>query len=145
VASSKTEAQSGTAARPGNSNSPVAKKLLIKPGLKVGGVNTPPEFKEALGPLPEGAMLQEPPGSGLDVVIAFVRNAADVPKVLGDAKDAVKMDGLLWLCYLKGGTKAGTDLNRDILHAQVKGLGYEGVSLVSFTDAWSAMRFKPMK
>jgi hypothetical protein len=35
--------------------SPLAKKLLIKPGFRVAVVNAPPGYPELLEPLPEGA------------------------------------------------------------------------------------------
>jgi hypothetical protein len=133
------------AARPGISDSPTTKKLLIKPGHKIASIGAPDTFKDSLGTLPDGATIADKPTPNTDAVIAFVRHAADVEKTLTAANKAVKADGLLWLCYLKGGTKAGTDLNRDILHQQVKSLGYEGVGLISFDDSWSAMRFKPKK
>ncbi|HEU5318469.1 MAG TPA: hypothetical protein VFX49_20315 [Chloroflexota bacterium] len=135
----------GKAARPGISDSPTAKKLLIKPGHTIAAINAPEDFAGSLGALPDGATLAARPGANMDAVIAFVRRGADVEKTLAAANKAVKAGGLLWVCYLKGGTKAGTDLNRDILHQQARALGYEGVSLVSFSDAWSAMRFRPKK
>ena len=133
------------AVRPGTSSSPVAKKLLIKAGYKIGVVDAPQGFRESLGALPEGATLAEGTGTGRDAVIAFVRNSTELKDVLTRANDSVKADGLLWLCYQKGGAKAGTDLNRDLLYQAVKGMGYDGMGLVSFDDSWSAMRFKPLK
>ena len=45
--------------------------------------------------------------------------------------------------YPKGGAKAGTDLNRDVLWQLVGPRGWTGVSLVAIDDTWSAMRFRP--
>lgn len=56
---------------------------------------------------------------------------------------AVKPGGLLWVCYPKGGVKAGTDLNRDILWERMSKLGLVGVTLVAVDATWSAMRFRP--
>jgi hypothetical protein len=133
------------APRPGISDSPTAKKLLIKPGHTIAAVNPPDTFRRSLGALPDGAAIADKAGPNSDAIIAFVRRAADVEKTLAAANRAVKPDGLLWVCYLKGGTKAGTDLNRDVLFQHVKALGYEGMGLVSFDDSWSAMRFKPKR
>ena len=56
---------------------------------------------------------------------------------------AMKPDGLLWVCYPKGGRKAGTDLHRDILWDLMgKQTGLVGVSLVAVDEKWSAMRFR---
>ena len=144
-ASTATAKTATKAARPSISDSPTAKKLLIKPGHTIAAFSPPDDFAASHGALPEGATVAPKPAANMDAVIAFVRRAADVEKTLAAANKAVKPDGLLWLCYLKGGTKAGTDLNRDILFQQVRALGHEGMGLVSFSDAWSAMRFRPKK
>ena len=131
-------------ARPGISTASVAKKLLLKPGHKIALLNAPDTFRKQLEPLPDGASasVTDRPGSRMDAVIGFLRSEADLKKIAPAAIKAVKSDGLLWLCYLKGGVKAGTDLNRDILRDKAIALGIEGVSLVAVDDAWSAMRFK---
>jgi hypothetical protein len=43
----------------------------------------------------------------------------------------------------KGGKRAGTDLNRDILWSLVEQHGWAGVRLVAIDDTWSSMRFRP--
>lgn len=131
--------------RPAISSAPTAKKLFIKPGYRIGAIGAPPDFKESLGALPDGATLTEKAATGLDVVIAFVRKSAEVEKVAAAATKSVKPDGVLWMCYPKGGAKAGTDINRDTLYPQMKALGFEGMGQASFSDAWSAMRFGPRK
>ena len=135
-------------AKPGISTAPVARKLALKPGHKIALIGAPAGFRERLEPLPDGATVRERAGPGgpgmpsVDVVIAFVRGVAELTTLSPGAIKAVEPDGLLWVCYLKGGAKAGTDLNRDTLHAKVKAMGWEGVSLVAVDDTWSAMRFK---
>jgi hypothetical protein len=51
--------------------SPIAKKLLIKPGMRVMVLNAPGEYFRKLEPLPEGVALV-PSGSDLDVGISLV-------------------------------------------------------------------------
>ena len=122
---------------------PLAKKLLLKAGYRGALVNAPAGYADRLLPLPDGAALVEGLQPGLDFVQVFVRDAAGVQRLVPDAAAAVKPNGLLWVCYPKGGKKAGTDLNRDILWAQMGRLSLTGVSLVAVDDTWSAMRFRP--
>jgi hypothetical protein len=123
--------------------SPIAKKLQIKPGMRIMVVNAPEGYFQQLEPLPEGAALV-PSGANLDVVQLFVKDADQLDQEVARAANAVKAGGLLWVCYLKGGEKAGTDLNRDILHDKMEHNHQQiGVSLISIDDRWSAMRFKP--
>ncbi len=55
----------------------------------------------------------------------------------------LKPDGLLWICYPKGGSRVKTDLNRDILWEEMKKYKLAGVAMVSVDNVWSAMRFRP--
>lgn len=79
-----------------------------------------------------------------DFVQVFVHSVREVDELAPTAIRAIKEDGLLWLCYPKGGAKAGTDLNRDKGWDTVKAMGYEGVSLIAIDDKWSAMRYRPV-
>jgi hypothetical protein len=111
--------------------------------MRVMVLNAHDGYFQQLEPLPEGAALV-PSGADLDCVQLFAKDLADLNEHVSRAAQAVKYDGLLWVAYPKGGGKAGTDLNRDILHDKMEN-GYEqiGCSLVSLDERWSAMRFRP--
>ncbi|HEY2791645.1 MAG TPA: hypothetical protein VGJ28_04780 [Micromonosporaceae bacterium] len=107
---------------------PLAKKLGIKAGhriLVIGG--------------PEGLLddvERADDRTAVDCVLIFAADSAALPSTVPDTER-------LWIAYPKGGKKAGTDLNRDILHAAMSARGLNGVSLVAVDDVWSAMRFRP--
>jgi hypothetical protein len=119
----------------------LASKLLIKPDSRVLLLNAPIGYAKKLEPLPAGATLTDKRGGTANVVIAFVRDGAEL-KRLAPSFGALEEDAVLWVCYPKGGVKAGTDLNRDILHAAMEKHELTGVSLVAVDDTWSAMRFR---
>src|SRR5215472_14115347 len=121
--------------------SPLARKLLIKPGSRVALVNPPAGYTERLRPLPDDAELVDVQ-AGLDVLQVFVRDRAALDQA-APALHSVRSGGLLWVCYPKGGRKAGTHLNRDLLWEAKSEHGLAGVTLVSVDDTWSAMRFRP--
>jgi len=121
--------------------SPLARKLLIKPGNRIALVDPPAGYAERLQPLPDDAELVEIQ-PGLDVVQVFVQDRAALDEAV-PALDSVRDGGVLWVCYPKGGRKAGTDLNRDLLWEALGSRGLTGVTLVSVDDTWSAMRFRP--
>jgi hypothetical protein len=118
-------------------DSALLKKLQLKPGLSGAVINAPDGYLERIGPL---ANKLRP---NLDFVQLFVRDKAQLERLAPAVVESVKPDGLLWIAYLKGGKKAGTDLNRDLLWAAMSPLGVAGVTLIAVDDAWSAMRFRP--
>ena len=119
----------------------LARKLLIKPGARIGLVNPPAGYADRLRPLPEGATIVDVQ-PGLDVLQVFAHDRAELQRAV-PALGSVKDGGLLWVCYPKGGRKAGTDLNRDLLWQELSQAGLAGVTLVAVDDTWSAMRFRP--
>ena len=118
----------------------LAAKLLIRPDMRVLLLNAPIGYAKKLAPLPAGVTVTDKRGAA-DVVVAFVRDSAEL-KRLGSGFPALEEDAVLWVCYLKGGAKAGTDLDRDSLDAAMEKHELAGVSLVAFDDTWSAMRFR---
>jgi len=122
---------------------PLLKKLQLKAGQRAVIINPPPGYLDELGPLPEGVELAQQPEGSFDFVQVFAKDMAELERFLPIALQAVKHDALLWIAYPKGGAKAGTDLNRDILWNAVVQHRFSGVSLISLNDVWSAMRFRP--
>lgn len=118
----------------------LAQKLLIKSGNRIALVNAPPGYAERLQPLPDGAEVVDLQ-PGLDVVQVFAHDKAELERA-ADAFGSVRDGGLLWVCYPKGGKKAATDLNRDLLWQELSKVGLAGVTLVAVDDTWSAMRFR---
>lgn len=117
----------------------LAKKLQIKPGRSV-----------ALLRVPEGVTVDVPPEdlvdspAEADVVMLFVRAAADLSTEDGAlVVEAARRDALAWVAYPKAG-KLGTDLNRDSLDALLTERGVRGVRQVAVDETWSALRFRPV-
>ncbi|SRR5579884_4061107 len=120
----------------------LVKKLLIKPGYSILLINAPAGYREELGTLPDGAQIVETPQQTADMVQLFVTSKAELHQYAQQAIDAVKKDGLLWICYPKGSTKAKLDINRDILWNEMAQYHQTGVTLISINAIWSAMRFR---
>lgn len=121
----------------------LAKKLRMQPGQSVLILNSPREYKDILGPFPEGVIFAELSQGKADFVHLFVKNQNELRQFIDEALKSVKFDGLLWISYPKGSSKVETDINRDILWDLLKDKGIKPVTQVSINDTWSAMRFRP--
>ncbi|MFI5829167.1 hypothetical protein ACIA6C_18265 [Streptomyces sp. NPDC051578] len=118
-----------------------AEKLGVKEGATLLVLETPAGWSP--GPLPAAATVTPVSGSA-DLVLLFAPDAAALDATIGKALDAVPFDGLVWVAYRKGGAKAGTDLNRDILQERLSAHGLVGVTLIALDSTWSAMRVRPL-
>jgi hypothetical protein len=104
-------------------------KLQIKPGFKVRVIKKP-----------RGLILPTQARSlGLALLI-FAENKNNLIATLKDKK--LLLADYFWVAYPKGSSKKYTDLNRDILSAELKKYGLESIRLIAINDTWSAMRFK---
>lgn len=72
-----------------------------------------------------------------------MRNRAELEQLGQAAFQAVKYDGLLWVCYPKQTAKVETNLNRDILWKLIEPRGLRPVTQIALDATWSALRFRP--
>ncbi|MEF2968911.1 YdeI/OmpD-associated family protein [Paenibacillus sp. M1] len=126
-----------------NPNPQLIKKLRLPENGEILVLNAPDGYLAQLGLSAESAVYRQEKEHGYDYVQMFFSSVKDVEERAEEALKAIKPEGLLWLCYPKGGVKAGTDLNRDHGWETVRKAGYEGVALVSIDETWSAMRYRP--
>ncbi|MGW7098795.1 hypothetical protein [Streptomyces sp. NPDC054838] len=119
-----------------------AEKLGVKEGTTLLTLGAPADW--ALGPLPSAATVTSEAKSP-DLVLLFAPDAPTLDATVKQALDAVPFDGLAWVAYRKGGAKAGTDLDRDILQSRLSGHGLVGVTLIALDATWSAMRVRPLE
>jgi len=122
---------------------PLAKKLGIKPGNKILILNAPNDYLPMLQPLPGGAAITTASEGTFDVVQLFVHNKAELDSQAAGAIKALKPGGWLWFSLPKKTSKQQSDLSRDTGWDSVLAAGYEGVTLISIDDTWSAFRFRP--
>ncbi len=76
-------------------------------------------------------------------LLAFVKSLKEGEKLAELLKKTAEADAVVWIAYPKGTSKKyKSDYNRDTGHALMAKQGWDGVSLVSLDEDWSAMRFK---
>jgi hypothetical protein len=130
--------------------SPLARKLRMKAGDRIAIVNSPPAYLAQVAPLPGDLHVEVKPDQSFDLVQLFVNNTDELRSLGANAIRGVKADGLLWVCYPKGGkTRGATDLpttpswtKRDVLGEFTGETGYNPVAFVKIDDSWTALRFK---
>jgi len=124
---------------------PLRKKLAIKPGYKLLILNAPDGYIDQLNPLPEGATVhtQAAGESGFDFVQVFARSKADVDNHAQSAVRLLKQGGLLWFAFPKKTSKIKTDVTRDVGWDTLMDMAYGPVTAIAIDDTWSALRFRP--
>ncbi|MBL7712945.1 MAG: YdeI/OmpD-associated family protein [Chitinophagaceae bacterium] len=125
----------------------LAKKLRITPGTLITAVQAPDNYEDLLGQLPEQVSIRYRLQQNSSFVQWFVSNKAELETGLQRVLRALAPGALLWIIYPKQSSGWQTDLTRDKGWECLEGLEMEWLSLVSFSDEWSAflMRNSPPK
>jgi hypothetical protein len=129
----------------------IFRKLMMKPGYRVALLHTPESYPKSQDDLAEGVHvtdesgLTKEPTHSFDLVHLFVSSVQELGERAPQALAAVKPAGFLWISYPKKSGKIKTDIHRDVGWDAVREAGFEGVSLISIDETWSAMRFRPAK
>jgi hypothetical protein len=124
---------------PGNN---LLKKLQYKAGMSVIVLNSPAGFLDSLELPPESAPDREIRGQ-YEFVQLFAENSQVLNRWAQRTIEAVKPEGLLWICYPKMTSGMKTDLTRDRGWQVLADAGLRGIRQVSIDQIWSAVRFKP--
>jgi len=114
-------------------------RLRIVPGTAIRTLNAPADYARTIGGLPAGASITRGVTKGHAFIHLFVQDKAGLEAVFFKAAKALAPEGLLWISYPKGGK---TDLTRDKGWECLGEVKMQWLSLISFSDNWSAFLLK---
>jgi len=123
------------------SGTPLWKKLGIREGSRVVVKNAPEGFREALAPLPGGAVILSRAGRDLDVVVLFGTVYADLARRFAALKPSIAADGRLWVAWPKKASKVPTDIGFAEAHGLGLGAGLVDNKSASIDDVFQGLQF----
>lgn len=118
--------------------STLAKKLKIKEGQALYIAKAKEEFFKNLLPLPMGVKLSKSARGKYDFILVFVKNKAELEKIVTKVCSLMNENASFWFCYPKQSSGIKSDLNRDIGWEIIKQHSLRGVAMISIDDTWSA-------
>lgn len=122
--------------------SPLAKKMKLKSGLKAAVINAPENYVDELRH--DTAMSPTLKGK-FDWIQIFVRSKAELDGLAPKAAKALKPESMLWISFPKGSSKIQTDLTRDKGWESLRALDLKWITLVSVNETWSAFALRPYR
>lgn len=128
---------------PGYSGKPLAAKLGIKPGHRVGLAGAPGEVTAALRPAAAGlfevASVDLLPPT-LDMIHFFATEHATLATALPKLRARIFPAGALWISWPKKSARVPTDVTGDIVRALALGGGLVDVKVCAVTEVWSGLK-----
>ena len=122
--------------------SPLAKKMKLKPGARAAIIHAPENY---LDQLKHDSEVSPKLSGKFDWVQIFAKNKKELESLAPKAAKALKPESILWLSFPKGSSKIQTDLTRDKGWEVLQGLDLKWVTLISVDENWSAFALRPYK
>jgi hypothetical protein len=125
----------------GYSQTPLLKKLGIKPDFDVAFVNAPKNFTQQLE-LPASVNIKSPLKSrDLDLIIVFVSSQKTLTAAFAQYSARIKPAGMFWVSWPKKASGVQTDLNENIVRDIGLRSGMVDVKVCAVDEVWSGLKF----
>lgn len=125
-----------------DNKTPLARKLGIKPGMRILLVNQPTYYENLFSDFPDLVTVDYKRDSySIDLIHAFFHNQHELKHLLPSLRQLIKPDGQLWCSWLKQASGIKTDLNREDVRRLVLGYDLVDIKVCSVSADWSALKF----
>lgn len=124
----------------GYSDTPLAKKLGIKPGGSVCVEGAPMPYERLLAPMPDGVSVQSEVDSSTDVVHLFSTSKAELAGALERSLRHLRPDAALWISWPKKASRVPTDITEDVVRDLALPLGLVDIKVCAVDDVWSGLK-----
>ena len=126
----------------GYSQTPLAKKLGIAEGSRVGLVNAPKGFRKELGSLPAGVKIWAGDlAKPLDLIMLFSLSERTLRMNFSMLAEKLTASGMLWIAWPKKSSGVSTDLSFDTVQQTGLQAGMVDVKICAVNEVWSGLKF----
>jgi hypothetical protein len=125
----------------GYSGTPLAKKLGIKSGHRVGVFGAPTGFEKTLEPMPEDVTLVTQARGSFDVIVLFVHRHSELRRRFAKLAPRIVANGGIWVGWPKKTSPIPTDLAFDRVQHTGLDTGLVDNKVCAIDDDYSGLRF----
>jgi DUF3052 family protein len=124
----------------GYSAAPLAKKLGIKEGFSVFGINPPDDFLRLLDPIPADVTFLTSLQTDIDLVHFFTNSRDELFGGLAEMRFLIKQNGSIWVSWYKKASKLPTEITEDLIREAAFPLGLVDVKVCAVDEKWSGLK-----
>jgi len=124
----------------GYSETPLVKKLGIKPGSNIVFINAPSDYPNELD-LPADVSANSRSGKPLDFAQLFVKSEKELRKKFSEYAKRLNSSGMLWVSWPKKSSGVSTDLSENIVRDIGLAAGLVDVKVCAVNEVWSGLKF----
>jgi hypothetical protein len=108
-----------------------ARKLGLKPGLRIALVNCPDGWT---------SVRDDAEGGAADVIIAFFTVAAEIPAALPELAKRIYPAGAIWTAWPRRAGGHRSDITDNVIRSHALPIGLVDVKVAAIDDDWSGLR-----
>lgn len=124
----------------GYSDTPLIKKLGLKPQSIACVRNEPDAYWDWLSPLPEGVAVRKRMVPGLSFVHIFATSSTEMKREVLAARKALTPDGVIWVSWPKKSSRMATDLDENFIRDFALKNGLVDVKVCAVDEVWSGLK-----
>ena len=124
----------------GYSQTPLVRKLGIKPGFNIALVTAPPGYANELD-LPPDVTINSGSGKPLDFAQLFVKREKELKTKFSRYAKRLNASGMLWVSWPKKSSGVSTDLSENIVRTIGLDAGLVDVKICAVDEVWSGLKF----
>lgn len=125
---------------PGYTGTPLAKKLGIKPKLKIRPYNQPDYYYKLFSDLPPDITELKDKKSKKDFIDYFALTTAQLKKDIKQLRQEIEENRMIWISWYKKSAKMETDLDKNIIRDIALKNGLVDVKVCAIDDMWSGLK-----
>jgi hypothetical protein len=125
----------------GYSETPLLKKLGLKPGQRMYSYSAPANYFDMLAPLPEKVVVMNKLHGQAQFFHLFVKSTTELKVQLKKAMEHMVSDGLIWVSWPKKASGVKTDLDENVIRDFGLKIGLVDIKVCAVDDVWSGLKF----
>src|SRR5215471_11818696 len=123
----------------GYSATPLAKKLGIKSKFKMRIINAPDYYFDLFTDMPDEVEILKDKKTKKNFIHLFIKNISELEKNIGEVKNEIEQDGIIWISWYKKSSKVPTDVTEDKIRETALATGLVDIKVCAVDDAWSGL------
>ncbi|MBA4781106.1 MAG: DUF3052 domain-containing protein [Blastomonas sp.] len=124
----------------GYSGTPLARKLGLKPGMRVWFDSMPDAVRAEIEAEVETLETVIDPGQGFAAAHLFTTERAVLERELARLMASMDRDGMIWVSWPKKAAKLDTDITEDVIRSVALPMGLVDVKVCAVDATWSGLK-----
>lgn len=124
----------------GYSQTPLAKKLGLKPGFQIKLINPPAYYWTLFPDIPNGLQEEHNASTKKNFIHCFFTTVKDLFEALPQLKNELLPDGMIWVSWYKRSSGMKTDITEDVIRNFALSLGLVDIKVCAIDEKWSGLK-----